>query len=73
MRAKEKMYDLKELFSYVSSNYLGDTKLHLRGFSDAGSSEDVDNRLVYYILSVCAYWRLSVMNQYDMTLGSFGA
>ena len=73
MRVKEKMYDLKELFSYVSSNYLRDTKLHLRGYSDAGYSKDVDSRLVYYILSVCVYWSLSVTNQYDTKLGCFGA
>ena len=73
MRVKERMYDLKELFSYASSNYLGDSKMHLRGYSGAGYSKDVDSRLVYYILSVYAYWNLSVMHQYDMTLGSFGA
>ena len=47
MRVKERMYDLKELISFEFSNYLGDTKLHLRGYSDAGYSEDVDSRLVH--------------------------
>jgi hypothetical protein len=44
VRAKERLYDLKKLFSYLSSNCVGDTKLRLCGYLDAGYSEDVDSR-----------------------------
>ena len=47
-------------------------EVRLCGYLDADYSKLVDSRLVYYILSVYAYWSLSVTNQYDMTLGSFG-
>ena len=47
--------------------------MYLRTISDADYFGDVHNCLVYYLLSVCAYWSLSDVNQYDTTLGSFGA
>ena len=71
MRVKERMYDLKELISFEFSNYLGDTKLHLRGYSDAGYSEDVDSRLVHTkclcLLESCYH------EPVYLTLGSFDA
>ena len=37
VRAKERLYDHKELFSYVSSSCVGDTKLRLCGYLDVDS------------------------------------
>jgi hypothetical protein len=38
------MSDLKQPFSYASSYYPGDTKVHLLGYSDADYANNVDNR-----------------------------
>ena len=36
---KERMYDLKELCSYLSRNYIGDMKMRLYEYSDADYSK----------------------------------
>lgn len=43
-QSRPKMSDLKQPFSYASSYYPGDAKVHLFGYSDADYANDVDNR-----------------------------
>ena len=41
---RARMSDLKQPFSYASSYYPGDSKVHILGYSDADYANDIDNR-----------------------------
>ena len=43
-KSKVSMADLKQPFSYASSHYPGDSKVHIFGYSDADYANDVDSR-----------------------------